>query len=383
MKRRDFLHAAVAGIGALALSPASGQSLGYRNLLILIELKGANDSLNTVIPFADPLYRELRPRIAIARDQVLQLSENTGLHPSLAPLMPLWQRKELAIVQGLGYPEPNLSHFRSIEIWDTASSSAEYLDDGWLTRAFTLTPPPATFATDGAVIGSSDLGPLGGRGARIIALANPADFLRQARFARRAEDTRNAALAHILKVESDIVTSAKRLVTPFEFRTEFPRSNFGNAVRSAAQLAANPSGLAVLRLSHGGFDTHANQLQPHANLLRELAEGLVALRSALLELNRWDSTLILTYAEFGRRPRENQSQGTDHGTAAAHFALGGRVNGGLLGAAPELARLDGGGNLPFTIDFRSLYGTVLEGWWGLDRRRVLKGSHPTLDLLRA
>jgi uncharacterized protein (DUF1501 family) len=384
MNRRQFLQTAGAGVAWMSLPQwALAQNADYRNLLVLIELKGANDGLNTVIPFEDRAYQRLRPRLAIPREQVLQLGSGAALHPELVKLLPLWEQKELAIVQGIGYPDPNLSHFRSIEIWDTASRSDEYLDAGWLTRAFSARPAPRDFAADGVVIGSNDMGPLAGSGVRAIALANAEAFQRQARLAKAAQDTRNPALRHILNVERDIVQAASKLSgTGVALKTEFPRGGFGNQVRTAAQVVASNAGVAVIRLTLNGFDTHTNQLGAQANLLRELGEGMEALKSALVELNRWNSTLVMTYAEFGRRPRENQSGGTDHGTASAHFVTGGRVKGGLYGLAPELEKLDGNGNLPFGVDFRSLYATALERWWGIDGKTVLGQKFPPLDLLR-
>jgi uncharacterized protein (DUF1501 family) len=354
----------------------------YANLLVLVELKGANDGLNTVVPHSDPSYYALRPRIAVKREEVLRLDERFGLHPSLAPLVPLWEARELAIVHGLGYADPNLSHFRSIEIWDTAARSDEYLPDGWLVRAFRAVPVPPAFAADGVAIGSNDFGPLAGGGARTIALANTEQFARQARLAQPAAASGNAALAHILKVESDVVQAASGLTGSVSLRTAFPQGAFGNAVRTAVQVIASPTGVAVVRLTLNGFDTHQNQPVQHANLLKQLAEGLAALKSALVELGRWDSTLVLTYSEFGRRAQENGSNGTDHGTANVHFALGGRVAGGFHGAAPRLDRLEGG-NLVHTVDFRALYATVLERWWGISSAAVLGGRFATLDLLRA
>ena len=379
MNRRAFLAASVAALVLpRAAWPAAGP--GYRRLLILVELKGGNDGLNTVIPYADPLYYELRPRLAVKRDDVLQLDERSGLHPALRPLLPLWQARELAVVQGIGYPLPNLSHFRSIEIWDTASRSDQYLGEGWLARAFAAAPVPADYVADGVAVGSSDLGPLAGARTRAIALNDPESFLRQARLAHPGGTGRNPALAHILKVESDIVQAASHLGGNTEFRTEFPRSAFGNAVRTAAQLAANQAGVAAIRLSLGGFDTHQNQPGVHQRLLGELAEGIASLRSALMEIRRWDSTLLMTYAEFGRRPQENQSMGTDHGTASAHFVAGGRLRGGLYGDAPRLAALEGG-NLRYGVDFRGLYATVLERWWNLDAATALGGRFAPLELL--
>jgi uncharacterized protein (DUF1501 family) len=296
-------------------------------------------------------------------------------------LRPLWDDRSLAIVQGVGYPQPNLSHFRSIEIWDTASKSDEYLEAGWLARAFAHSPSPPSFAADGVVVGPSAMGPLIGAGVRAIALANPEQFLRNARLARAEGESRNPALAHILRVERDVLVSAERLSAGKRFDVAFPPGPFGNAVNTAAQLAANGAGIAVVRLSLGGFDTHANQQGLHANLLRQLGEGLAALREALIEIDRWNSTVIATYSEFGRRPRENQSGGTDHGTASSHLVTGGAVKGGLYGAPPALDRLDGNGNLPHAVDFRDYYATFLQRWWGIDPNRVLGGKFTPVEFI--
>jgi uncharacterized protein (DUF1501 family) len=349
-------------------------------ILLLIELKGGNDGLNTVIPYADAKYRELRPGIGVARDHTIQLDEKVGLHNKLEPLMESWKAGDLAIVQGVGYPYPNRSHFRSIEIWDTASRSDQYLQEGWLARAFAGHPVPAQFAAGGVVVGGADMGPLAGSGTRAIALTQPEIFLRQARLAKPVGKGRNSALEHILKVEAGIVEAASRLDTGVQFRAEFPRGPFGNAVRVAAQLAANPSGIAAIRISLGGFDTHQNQPGIHQRLLGELSEGLAALKAALVETGRWDTTLVMTYAEFGRRPQENASNGTDHGTASAHFIVGGRVQGGLYGEPPRLTDLDGG-NLRHAVDFRSLYATALERWWDMPSAGVLLARYPTLDVI--
>lgn len=385
MDRRSFVRA-MAALPVLA-SPAAlavgrVQPPAYNNLLVMIELKGGNDGLNTVVPYADEAYYALRPRLAIARDEVLQLDERTALHPALKPLLDLWREGELAIVQGLGYPSANLSHFRSIEIWDTASRADEYLTQGWLNRAFAAAPTPRSYAADAVVVGSHDLGPVAGGAGRVIALADTERFLRQARLAKPVQHAGSAALRHIMSVERDIAQAASGFSASHVFRTEFPRTSFGNAVRTAGQVIAARAGVAVVKLSLNGFDTHSNQAGVHARLLKDLAEGLTSLRQAMEELGRWDSTLVMTYAEFGRRSRQNMSGGTDHGTANVHFVAGGRVTGGLYGAAPMLDRLDGAGNLPFAVDFRELYATVLERWWGMDAGGVLQGRHKPLELLR-
>jgi uncharacterized protein (DUF1501 family) len=382
--RRAFLRLAcltpfAAGLPRLAWAAASPQ---VRRLLVLVELRGGNDGLNTAIPFSDPAYARLRPRLAIARDQVVQLDERLGLHPSLDKLKPAWDARQLAIVQGVGYPDSNLSHFRSIEIWDTASRSDEYLESGWLARAFRQSPSPAGFAADGVVVGSGGMGPLGGgSGARAIALTSPEQFLRNARLARGEGESANPALAHILRVERDVIVSAERLHAGRAFSTPFPAGPFGNAIGTTAQLAANRSGIAVVRLSLGSFDTHANQSGVHSALLRQLGDGLAVLREALIEIGRWDTTVVATYSEFGRRPAENQSGGTDHGTSSVHFVMGGNVKGGLHGAPPALDRLDGNGNLPFAVDFRSYYATFLDRWWGIEAGRIVGRGFRPLDLI--
>src|SRR5256885_7840438 len=307
MDRRHFLK--LAGSAPLAaLAPvlttevawsATSAGVDYRKLLLLIELKGGNDGLNTLVPYANPTYYALRPKIGIPRDQVVQLSDSVGLHPALEPLLPVWKNRELAVLQGVGYPAPNLSHFRSIEIWDTASKSEQYLQEGWLTRTFAATPTPKDFAADGVIVGSPDLGPLAGGGTRAIALANTEQFLRRARLAASEGKARNKALQHIVKVEADVMQAASHLKADYAFKTEFPQGAFGTAIKTASQVIANRAGVAVVRVTLGGFDTHSGQLNTQQRLLGELAAGLAALKNALDELDRWSNTLVLTYAAFG------------------------------------------------------------------------------------
>src|SRR3982751_1358081 len=176
--------------------------------------------------------------------------------------------------------------------------------------------------------------------------------------------------------------ASSHLQTRRTFSATFPPSAFGTAVRTACEVIGNPAGVPVVRLSLNGFDTHSGQPATQARLLRDLAQGIVALQAALVELGRWDDTLVLTYAEFGRRPKENLSLGTDHGTASVHFAAGGNVRGGLYGAPPALDRLDGNGNLPYAIDFRSVYATVLRGWWNVAAGPTLGSEFKPIAFLR-
>ncbi len=381
--RRRFLKAGAAASTLLSFAGwARAQRRAVPRLLVLLELRGGNDGLNTVAPVEDGRYFDLRPRLALRGEDVVALGEGMALHPALAPLRALWDAREMTVIRGVGYPRPNLSHFRSIEIWDTASDSGRYLHEGWLTRAVLQGPAFRAAAADGVVIGATDLGPLGG-GARAIALADPARFARQARLAGTAETAEaRGALAHLLRVERDVARAGAELRPDVNFVAEFPPGPFGIAMRRAAEVAATGR-VPIIRVPLGGFDTHQNQSNVHAALLRRMAEGVLALRAALAEIGLWRDTLVLTYSEFGRRPRENSSGGTDHGTASVMFAFGARLTGGFVGDPPSLARLDDDGNLRHTTDFRAVYATVLERWWELDSVRVLGARFSPLPLLRA
>ena len=382
MKRRELLcwAAALPFATTLAAFGAPQVTAGrYRRHLVLIELKGGNDGLNTLIPGDDPAYTRLRPTLAIDPAQRIPLSQGMALHPALAPLLPLWQAQQLALVQGVSYPQPNLSHFRSIEIWNTASNSQDYLDQGWLTRCFAANPN--ALSSDGVVIGPGDFGPLCG-GARALALNTPEQLQNHLRLAGDTEAaTGNQGLDRILAVEAEIREAGSRLAGDIPTTLDFPSTPFGQAMRSTTRILAGGQ-TSVVKVAHGSFDTHGNQAPTQARLLGELADGLVSLQTALTQLGLWQDTLVLSYAEFGRRPQENGSRGTDHGTVNVHFALGGKVNGGLYGETPSLSQLKDG-NLPYVVDFRQLYATVLEHWWQLPSAPILDGRFQPVEFLKA
>jgi len=369
----------------LAVTTKPAKKERWDRVLILVELNGGNDGLNTLIPYGDNQYYQARPRLAIPRERVLQLNEKLGLHYALEPLLPLWQAKELAWVQGVGYAKPNRSHFRSIEVWETASDSEQILDEGWLARLFEIHPLPAEFTTEGIVLGRRDAGPLSGRTVRSIALEEPQQFLQQASRVRAVEQTSsNAALAHILQVQWELTHAAGDLTLRLQhapsLQGTFPSSPIGKQLETAAQLLVANVPVAVIKVSHGSFDTHAGQLGHHERLLKDLAEGLVAFRKTVQKADLWDRVLIMTYSEFGRRVGENASSGTDHGTAAPHLVLGGKVKGGLYGATPSLMDLDEG-DLKHQVDYRSLYSTVVKDWWGLPATMFDWRDFPALGFL--
>lgn len=386
MQRRTLLKFASVAPFCLALPEvtALAPSAHWERVLILVELRGGNDGLNTVVPYQDETYYRLRPQIAVPRPQVLQLSEQLGLHPALAPLMPAWQAHELAVVLGVGYPQPNRSHFRSIEIWDTASNSTEVLQDGWIARLFARQSPPASFAADAMVLGLEP-GPLHGQNLRTITMQQPQQFLERASHVQPVvKPTTNPALAHLLAVQQEVshaATSLQRTLTanPVPELT-FPTTPIGRQLQVVARLLISRTPVAVLKVSHGSFDTHSRQQETHQRLLQELAEALSAFRQAMQTAGLWSNVLLMTYAEFGRRVAENGSAGTDHGTAAPHLLLGGQVRGGLYGQQPPLSHLVDG-DLAHTVDYRSLYLTVARRWWGISGDFLQGRSFPLLDYL--
>jgi uncharacterized protein (DUF1501 family) len=386
MKRRDFLQMAGAGVAAV-LSPglwAASAPAASGRTLVLVELKGGNDGLNTVIPFGDADYYRARPNLAVPRDRVLAITPDSGFHPALEPWMDIWKAKELALVQGVGYPQPNRSHFRSIAIWETGSDSDEYLAQGWLTRMLPEAERDRNRVADGLVVGR-EIGPLGGGDLQVIAFRNPKRFLRQAKRIEAVESrTENRSLRHILQVKQDIHHAGRVLQqqlekTP-ELGVEFPNNRFGREMQLLAGVISSGISLPVVKVSLSGFDTHSNQQGTHQRLLKELGEGIAAFRKAMQRAGLWDRVLVATYSEFGRRVKENGSRGTDHGTAAPHFLFGGKVRGGLYGEAPSLTDLDNG-DLRHRVDYRSLYASIGEGWFSVPAERYLRGSFPKLSLI--
>jgi len=335
--RRRFLQLAAA-MPMLLLSPSVfSQTSKKKPILLLVELKGGNDALNTLIPYEDDNYYRLRPSIGIQAKDVLKLGNGLGMNPAMQALLPEWQAGDLAWIQGIGYPDPNRSHFRSIEIWETASHSDQYLNDGWLAQLLGNEGNKKTKDLNGVIIGS-DSGPLAGRSFNSLLMQNKDSFMALTKRLKAVEkSTQNDALAHVLSVKNNIKSNAQ---------------------------------------------THQNQLKRQASLLKQLSEGLAAFSAVMKKVGLWDDVLIVTYSEFGRRVNENKSGGTDHGTAAAHLALGGRVKGGinkgLIGLTPSLSNLDNN-DLKYTTDFRTYYNTIASDWLGVQSPWSNFGQLPLIE----
>ncbi|NIA70174.1 DUF1501 domain-containing protein [Pelagibius litoralis] len=384
LNRRRLLAATAALPLGLGLMPRKVLGSVPQKTLVLVELSGGNDGLNTVVPYGDAAYYRARPKLAIKRDAVLPLDERLGLHPALEPLMEPWRGRELAVVLGLGYPAPNRSHFRSIEIWNTASQSNEVRQHGWLHQAVSeaggLLPPQGRL---GIVLGGAP-GPLAGDALTAVIMKDSKQLARAAAMAGNGTlQTANPALDHILSVRRQTQEAARqieaRLASAPALGASFPKTPLGRQLKQAAALIAGGVPASVIKVQHAGYDTHAGQAGRHPRLLGELASSLAAFRRALRETGAWDRCLVMTYAEFGRRVGENASAGTDHGTAAPHFLLGGRLRGGLHGHQPSLIDLDGG-DLRHSLDFRQVYAAIAAGWLGLPAGLESLGRPDPLDL---
>ena len=398
VSRRKFLSVASAATLTgmpwhAATASATGETTDSR-LLVLIYLKGGNDSYNTFVPYTDERYATLRPTIGLKRDQVIKVTDRHGFHPAMNALLPMWESRELAIIQGIGQQVVTNQHFRDLEMQFTGAGPGEYYTEGWLSRALAANAaarhlPVATPDTlDAIAFGDLDIrqgdpmGPFRGNKARVINMQHPSEWLAH----QRVKGTQYLA-SEPARERARSFAQTERVA----LKTAFPANEFADALKATVQLAATGMAPPVIHITinasngdhHDAFDTHWNQLRFHGAALERLATGLAAFRNGMREIGRWDRTLVATYDEFGRCPKENENKGTHHGWSSVQFVLGGRVKGGLLGEAlPVIDVFAIDGPAP-VIDYRSLHTTIVENWWGGSARGIFERNFKPLDLLRA
>lgn len=361
MNRREFLQ--YSSLMPLAGMVPDAFAAGNRpdQIVLLVELKGGNDGLNTLIPFRDAFYHNARPSLKVKNP--IPLRNNMAMNPYLKQLLPLWKEGNMAWIQGVGYSRPSRSHFHSIDIWETASTRHNETQ-GWLTRVL----PARHNAVNGIVLGDSDLGPMAGERGAAVAMKDPKTFLRQTKYLNKQHyRATNSSLVHMLNIQNQINTAANQLTRTFNARpssVRFPTSSFGRKLEQVTQMIVNGMDAPVYKVALEGFDTHAGQVDQHNNLMNHLGGGLFAFSKAMKKARLWNNVVVVTYSEFGRRVAQNGSGGTDHGSAAAHFALGGRVRGGMYGKQPSLdpSKLYDG-DMIHTVDFREVYATLAQSWW--------------------
>lgn len=390
MNRRDFIQKSLLtlalGQGAPSLLSKTALAAQSRDkILVVINLFGGNDQLNTLIPYRNELYYRLRPNIAIKREEVLDLGANgqkLGLHPELRPLMPMWNNGELAIIPQVGYPNPNRSHFISTSIWHTADPSRRQ-ETGWLGRWGDLQEDPFcdTFlggATPQAQMGDRRSAPaISSIDAFSIRLPRQFEeaFNKEARLTRSgtAEEVRQAMLS--LRGALDRIGRLREVKN----HAQYPDNAFGRSMGDIARMIAGGLGSSVYYTTLGGWDTHAGQPPRQAELLSYVAQATAAFRADMKAIGRDKDVMIMVFSEFGRQVAENASFGTDHGEGGLMFVLGGGVKGGLFGSEPDLEDLELNA-LKYQTDFRNVYATALQ-WIAANPRQVLGADFSPLALL--
>ena len=389
LKTSTLLALAPSIPGFLARTARAARSERDGRVLVVIQLDGGNDGINTVVPFADEGYARHRKVLRLAKDRLIKVNDQVGLHPSLANAGKLLESSRLVIMPGVSYPNPNRSHFRSMAIWQSARlDPEEHGGLGWLGRALDQDRLPAG-ATAAMLIGSGPP-PVAIRGRRAVAAAldKPEDFALSAGADPRpvlpTAEPADDLTAFVRRSMLDAYATADRLAAVTgaqDTGARYPGSGLGNRLQLIARLLKIGFGARVYYTLQTGYDTHAAQLPTHGQLLFELAGALKAFLDDLAACRLADRVAVLLFSEFGRTVRENGSAGTDHGTSGPVFLAGTGVKPGLVGTMPSLIDLDPThGDLRVGVDFRQIYATVLEDWLGLPAQAALGGTFARLPL---
>ena len=395
--RRTFLQSTLLALaptvpGFLARTARAASPQRDGRVLVVIELNGGNDGINTVVPYADEGYAKHRRLLRLPKNQLIKVNDHIGLHPQMAGAGKLLESGRLAIVQGVGYPNPNRSHFESMAIWQSARFDGKDRDGlGWLGRG--LDEAPATGGMPSAVLVSGGQMPVALQGRRAIAsgLTRPEDFvLRLGEAKRSLEDALPAddLTAFVRRNSLDAYVLADRMAEVLNLTDKtgsiYPSSDLAEHLRLIARLIKASIGTRIYYTRQSGYDTHAGQFGSHAGLLQELSAALLAFLDDLQSAKAAERVVVLTFSEFGRTVRENASAGTDHGTSGPVFLAGPGVKPGLVGTTPNLLDLDPKhGDLRMSVDFRQVYATVLEDWLGLPAKSALSGDFERLPLFKS
>jgi uncharacterized protein (DUF1501 family) len=396
MKRRDFIKQSSLASSLFfvpsfvkAFETATKNVLGYKKLVI-IQLSGGNDGLNTIVPYTNDIYYNNRPALAISKSNILKINDELGFHNKLAPLKNLYDKGYLSIINNVGYPNPNRSHFRSTDIWHTASDSNVYSNTGWLGRYI---DNHGKMPYSGIEIDDSLSLILKGETVNGIATKNPAVLNRNMRtpyfeniLKQQTDDHLSEHnLGYLYKTMIEAKSSAKYIFeTSKTYNSTFtyPQNPFGKQLKTTAQFINSGINSQVYYVSMGGFDTHVNQSKRQDKLLNVYAESMDVFIKDLEKSNTFKDTLVLTFSEFGRRVKQNAANGTDHGAANNVFVIGKNLSKpGFYNEAPNLLDLDKNNDLKYTVDFRSIYATVLKNWLEVNDGQVLNKSFKTLDFI--
>ncbi len=399
IKRRHFLKSgslAAAGtllvpkfLKALDLEGMANPLAGNR-VLVVIQLSGGNDGLNTVIPVRNDIYYQQRPRIAVKNTDALQLTDEAGLHPSLKGFWELYNSGDMAILNNVGYPNPDRSHFRSMDIWQTASPAKEYWETGWLGRYLDATCADCAKPTQ--VVELDDVLSLALKGEhhKGLAFQDPTRLYNTSsspffkKLAQDHHDGEEPLADYLYKTMADTLQSADTIFAASKQHKStytYPNTGLAKNLQTISTLVNSDLNTSVYYVSLGSFDTHINQEAQQTRLLTELNDAVLAFVNDLKANNKFNDVLVVTFSEFGRRVTQNASGGTDHGTANNMFLIGGGLKKkGLLNEMPNLTDLDNG-DLKFRVDFRQVYATILNNWLQTPAERILKENYAMLDFV--
>lgn len=370
---------------------AGGNKIDPDTVLVVCELTGGNDGLNTIIPYAESTYRQMRPNLSIPESEIIKLNDYFGLHPALGGLHRLIQEDKVAIIHNVGHPNPNRSHFKSMEIWQSASPDNSQ-SFGWIGRHFDTKVESDDFSPISA-LGLSIQRPLAlqARAASIPCFGSLADIQAMIgdpdaeRILRSVQDVGGQGAKGAASRASinafDAMSELNKLLGSHEIKEDYGDGRFGNGFKQIAQLVCTSPKTRAIYFNVGGFDTHSRQLETHAQLLKDFSDGLLGFQREVESAGRADKVIVVVFSEFGRRTYENGSLGTDHGQAAPMLVIGKRVKGGHYGHKPDMVDLDNG-DIRWDIDFRQVYATALDQWLGGDSGAVLGGKFKHIECLK-
>jgi uncharacterized protein (DUF1501 family) len=378
MNRRNFLALTGTFTGGSLLLPDFLYSFGSQKSLVLgdqclvfVQLNGGNDGLNTFIPFEDALYYDLRPKIAISKNELLSSSKGMAFHPALTGFAAMQQNGDLSVIQNVGYPDPVRSHFRSQEIWQTAPTNQEYLNNGWLGRYLDLQCKDHQ-PTAGINLDSIDNLALKGEEPNSITVKNPDRFITKNKINNSIQLSNNPQLDFVRKIANAVIEGSddiqKALANSAPSDVVYPKNGLAKNLEWISKLIKGDLNSKVYYTSLGGFDTHDNQLSIHKNRLTELNDAVFSFYQDLKKSQQLQKVTIVVFSEFGRRVKDN-GKGTDHGTAAPMFIIGGNNRGKIIGNNPNLSDLDKG-DLKYEIDFRSVYASLLQHKLDFDYTKI-------------
>ncbi|RPD40025.1 DUF1501 domain-containing protein [Chitinophaga barathri] len=360
-------------------------------VLVVVQLSGGNDGLNTIIPYRNDIYYKMRPQLGIKREAALSLNDELGIHPALKSFKSLYDDGSLGVLNSVGYPNPDRSHFRSMDIWQSASDSRDYWGTGWLGRYLDAQCKGCDKPTQALEIDDTLSLALKGDAVKGLALTDPQrlfgasnDKYFKELLAKQKHDDEHHNVDYLYKTMAETISSASYIqqqFRTFKSKEQYPNTELGRNMKTIAELIMTDINTSVYYVSHGSFDTHVGQQGQQQRLFEQLSDAVGTFTTDLKKNNRFQDVVVMTFSEFGRRVGQNASGGTDHGTANNMFLIGGGLQQkGILNEGPDLVNLNEG-DLQYKVDFKNVYATLLKKWLGADDQAILQKQYEHLNFI--